>query len=72
MDKFLLKPNCSVCGVNLNKDKSQELFLSLGESVDLTCPSCGVVWRFWLEIATNQKKIGQKEINMAAKSGYEN
>ena len=61
-DKFLLKPNCSVCGVDLCGDDENQLFMPIGEFLDLTCQKCGVVWRFWIEIATRQKKIGQKDL----------
>jgi predicted RNA-binding Zn-ribbon protein involved in translation (DUF1610 family) len=47
-DKFSLQPTCSVCGTNLNEDEyGQMLMMAVGESIDLTCPKCGTVWRFW-------------------------
>lgn len=64
-DRFSLRPNCSTCGINLDKDDEygQILMMPVGESIDLTCPKCGTVWRFWLEIKTNQKKISIKKKN---------
>lgn len=60
-DKFQLQANCSVCGADLNKDENgQMLMMAVGESIDLTCPKCGIVWRFWIEVVTCQKKIGKK------------
>ena len=60
-DRFELKADCSVCGIDLNKsdEYGQILMMPVGESIDLTCPKCGIVWRFWLEVKTNQKKIGE-------------
>ena len=63
MDRFLLKANCSVCSTNLNEpdeQTGQELFLPIGDSIDLTCPKCGTIWKFWISIETRQKKIGEK------------
>jgi predicted RNA-binding Zn-ribbon protein involved in translation (DUF1610 family) len=60
-DRFSLQPNCSVCGTDLNRNEPM-LMLPVGESIDLTCPKCGIVWRFWLEVKTNQKKVGEKKI----------
>jgi len=51
------------CGTNLDGDEyGQMLMMAVGESIDLTCPKCGTVWRFWIEVVTRQKKIGQKKI----------
>jgi len=51
------------CGTNLDEDEyGQMLMMAVGESIDLTCPKCGTVWRFWIEVVTRQKKIGQKKI----------
>jgi uncharacterized Zn finger protein len=63
-DRFSLQPKCSVCGIDLDKDDEygQMLMMAVGESIDLTCPKCGTVWRFWIEVVTRQKKIGQKKI----------
>lgn len=63
-DRFSLQPNCSICGADLDKDDEygQKLMMAVGESIDLTCSKCGTVWRFWLEVVTCQKKIGQKKI----------
>lgn len=68
-DRFSLQPNCSVCGTNLDEDEDgQILMMAVGESIDLTCSQCGIVWRFWMEAKTNQKKIGQKKILKNKKS----
>lgn len=63
-DRFSLQPNCSVCGTDLDKgnEYDQTLMMPVGEFVDLTCPKCGTAWRFWIEVVTRQKKIGQKKI----------
>lgn len=67
-DRFSLQPNCSICGTDLDQDESgQMLMMPIDESIDLTCPKCGVVWRFWIEAATRQKKIGQKKIKHETK-----
>lgn len=62
-DRFSLQPNCSVCGTNLDNESkyNMPLMMAVGESIDLTCPKCGIVWRFWMNVTTNQKKIGQKK-----------
>jgi len=62
-DRFSLNPSCSVCGTDLDKDDEygQILMMAVGESIDLTCPKCGIVWRFWIEAKTNQKKISEKK-----------
>ena len=57
-DRYSLQPNCFVCGQNLEKDQALPLFMAPGESIDLPCSKCGIVWRFWIEIKINQKKIG--------------
>jgi len=64
-DRFKLQANCSVCNTDLNKadEYGQMLMMAVAESIDLTCPKCGTVWRFWLEVKTNQKKIGIKKKN---------
>ena len=65
MDRFLLKANCSVCGKDLNKpddETGQRLFLAVGESIDLECPKCGILWRFCQSITTNQKRLNQPQI----------
>ncbi len=59
---LLALANCSVCGKDLCDDKENQVFMPIGEFLDLTCQKCGVVWRFWIEIATRQKKIGQKDL----------
>lgn len=66
-DRFSLQPNCSVCGTDLGKDDEygQMLMIPVGEFIDLACPKCGIVWRFWIEVVTRQKKIGQKKIKKA-------
>ena len=63
-DRFSLQPICSVCGTNLDEgdEYGQMLMMSVGESIDLTCPKCGTVWRFWIEVVTHQKKISQKKL----------
>lgn len=63
-DRFSLQPNCSVCGTDLDPEDENNfpLMMAVGESIDLTCPKCGIVWRFWLEVVTQQKKIGQKKL----------
>jgi len=62
-DRFKLQANCSGCGTDLNKadEYGQMLMMAVGESIDLTCPKCGTVWRFWIEVNTNQKKIEAKK-----------
>ena len=41
------------CGTNLDGDEyGQMLMMAVGESIDLTCPKCGTVWRFWIEVVT--------------------
>jgi len=57
---YSLQPNCSVCGINLNKN-GQILMIPVGKYINLTCPKCGIIWRFWIQVTTNQKKIGQKQ-----------
>ena len=59
-DRFSLQPNCSICGTDLESEEDQMLMMPVGEFIDLTCPKCGIVWRFWIEIVTRQKKIGVK------------
>lgn len=62
-DRFSLQANCSVCGTDLDKDENgQTLMMAVGDFIDLTCPKCGTKWRFWMEVVTHQKKIGQKKI----------
>ncbi|MFZ5559390.1 MAG: hypothetical protein ACOZAL_01185 [Patescibacteria group bacterium] len=63
-DRFLLKAICSECGSDLNKgdEYGQRFMLAVGDSIDLTCPECGIVWRFWMDIGHRQKKIGQKRV----------
>lgn len=60
-DRFLLQPNCSACGTSLEDISNLMIMMSVGESADLTCPKCGTIWRFWIEIEANQKKIGKKK-----------
>jgi len=60
-DRFSLQPKCSVCGYNLEEDQEQLLLMAPGEFIDLTCPKCGTEWRFWIEVKTNQKKLGLKK-----------
>lgn len=63
--KYSLNANCSNCGTDLNEpdpETGQFLMMETGESIDLTCPKCGVIWRFWIEPITQQKKIGEKKI----------
>lgn len=72
-DRFSLQPNCSVCGTNLEKNNEQEqmLMMPVGDFLDLTCPKCGIIWRFWIEVVTRQKKIGQKELNASGSRSIE-
>jgi len=62
-DRFKLQANCSVCSTDLNKadEYGQMLTMAVGESIDLTCPKCETIWRFWIEVNTNQKKIEAKK-----------
>lgn len=61
-DKFSLQPNRSICGITLEADKDEQmLMMPVGEFIDLTCPECGAVWRFWTEVVTRQKKIGARK-----------
>jgi len=61
-DRFELKANCSKCGKNLNDDESgQILMLAVGDSIDLTCPKCGIIRRFWIDVETKSKEINKKK-----------
>ena len=62
-DRFSLEPYCLDCGSNLNELDSNTpmLMMAVGESIDLKCPKCGTVWRFWFELSTHQKKISTKK-----------
>jgi len=69
-DRFSLQPNCSACGTNL-ENKEHLMLMAPGEFIDLTCPKCGTAWRFWIEVKTNQKKIGIKNRVLSnKKSGF--
>ena len=59
-DRFLLRPNCSICGADLGKN-DVPLMLAIGDVINMTCPKCKTVWRFWLQIVTNQKKVGERK-----------
>lgn len=67
-DRFSIHPNCSVCGTDLDDNEyGMMLMMPVGEFIDLACPKCGIMWRFWLEVSTQQKKIGQKKVNKKEK-----
>lgn len=68
-DRFSFQPICTDCNLSLDTEDSNSfrLMMAVGESIDLTCPKCGAVWRFWLDIVTRQKKIGTKKNGKVAK-----
>lgn len=64
-DRFVLQLKCSKCNIDLNKgdEYGQRLMMAVGDDIDLTCPKCGTVWRFWIDVEPKQKKVGKKKIN---------
>ena len=46
---------CMYCKTNLNPD--EKLALQDGGSVDLKCPECGAIWKFWASVQLNHKLV---------------
>ncbi len=63
-DYFSFEAICKNCEFDLSRDGETgfRIMLPVGESVELTCPKCGTIWRFWLELLTHQEKIDTKRI----------
>ena len=69
-DYFSFKPICKKCGFDLSGDNEMGFgfMMPVGKTVDLTCPKCGTVWRFWFELSARQKKINTKKNRKVAKT----
>lgn len=61
-DRFLLKSYCLDCGTNLYPEKENIMppMMAVGETLDLKCPACKTMWRFWIGVKTYQKKLKNK------------
>ena len=62
---------CAYCKKNLDQpdEYGQELTLASGDSIDLKCPKCGAVWKFWASTQLFHKLVkgGQFNNNLSAR-----
>jgi len=52
---------CMYCKINLDPDGT--LCLSAGDNIDLTCPKCGAVWKFFTHVQLNLKLVSGGKYN---------
>lgn len=55
---------CMYCKVDLNNDKNDfPLALSSDDNIDLKCPKCGAIWKFWVKVQLLHKLVKKGKYN---------